>query len=143
MMSDFRIWSRICHKYRFFLNSKRLCSCVCNGKDKLEEKKFILLRGISTFWRNLLNTREKSALITSLLPWLDIVLLCTDGVRMQWVSWAVRYFDEHEWRAVYCYAGITQNNLCRANRKVTETLWKEMPKVVQLIFYSNLHFFYY
>ena len=35
-------------------------------------------------------------------PWLDIVLLCLDGVEIQLVSWAVRYLDKPQWRTVYC-----------------------------------------
>ena len=34
------------------------------------------------------------------LPWLDIVLVCFDGVGLKRVSWAVRYLDKPQWRAV-------------------------------------------
>ena len=78
------------------------------GKDKLE-KFSALLRALHSFWLNLLNTRDRKYLYTcivdqdwsdSRLPWLDIVLLCLDVVGLKRVSWAVRYLDKPEWRAV-------------------------------------------
>ena len=38
----------------------------------------------------------------SRLPWLDMVVVCLDGVGLKPVSWAVRYFDKLQWRAVMC-----------------------------------------
>ena len=54
------------------------------------------------------NTAKKSLFICffnqdwdeSRLKWLDIVLLCLNGVRLKWVSWAVKYLDKPLWRAV-------------------------------------------
>ena len=37
------------------------------------------------------------------LPWLDMVLLCLDGVGLMRVSWAVSYLYKPQWRAVTLY----------------------------------------
>ena len=81
---------------------------LAEGKEKL--KKFCaLLRALPSFWLNLLYTRDRKALFTcivdqdwsdSKLPWLDMFLLCLDGVGLKQVSWAVRYLDKPQWKAV-------------------------------------------
>ena len=63
-----------------------LCELISNIKVCAQ------LRAISSFWMNLPNKRDKKALLTcivnrgwsdSRLPWLDIVILCMDGVGLK------------------------------------------------------------
>ena len=47
--------------------------------------------------KSLFNCNADQYWSDSRLPWLDIVLFCSDRVQLKWVYWAVRYLDRPQW----------------------------------------------
>ena len=109
VISDMRWWKTwqkshlciaYCHEKDFFIKSWNHIITANFRKGKLEIKFFLKDSNILYYYEFI--DKDKTLLISFILdqgwcdrriPWLDIVMICLDGVRLKQVSWAGRYLE--------------------------------------------------